>query len=285
MTEVLLADLQSPDPQAPFFQSLCTTGFAVLSNHGLDEALISAVLAEWTEFFSSSEKIKNQYLFKRDYKIAQNGFFPIEVGEVAKGSHLKDCKEFFHAYPHSPLPEGMTKATWELRAQLVNLAKRLLFWIEQSLPDRIRQTLSLPLSEMVCENEQTLFRILHYPPVDGSSDPVAIRAAAHEDINLITLLIAATQPGLQVKDSQGNWRDIPCEKNHIIVNVGDMLQECTQGFLRSTTHRVINPPDKQSNLSRYSFPLFLHPKDGVILSKRYSAKSYRDERLGELGLL
>ena len=112
-----------------------------------------------------------------------------------------------------------------------------------------------------------------------------MRAAAHGDINMLTLLPAATAGGLQVKDAQGNWLDVPIKPNWIIVNVADMLQECTGYYYKSTTHRVLNPTGEAAKKSRLSMPLFLHPRDDVQLSARHTGKSYRAERYKELGLV
>jgi isopenicillin N synthase-like dioxygenase len=113
-------------------------------------------------------------------------------------------------------------------------------------------------------------------------EPGAVRAAAHEDINLITLLPAATQPGLEVQDLKGNWHKIECDPGTIVVNVGDMLQEASGGVFKSTTHRVVNPEGE--NVARYSIPLFVHPRSECVLSKKYTAGQYLDERLKEIGL-
>ena len=108
-----------------------------------------------------------------------------------------------------------------------------------------------------------------------------VRAA---DINLITLLVAGTEPGLQVQDLDGNWHNVGCDPGALVINSGDMLQEISGKYFPSTTHRVINPNNKIKNKSRYSMPLFLHPKDDVVLSIRYTARQYLDERLKEIGL-
>ena len=111
-----------------------------------------------------------------------------------------------------------------------------------------------------------------------------MRGAAHEDINLITLLVSGTEPGLQVKDNNGKWHSIICDPGSIAVNTGDMLREVSQGYFPSTTHKVINPKSTEENISRYSMPLFLHPKSTVRLSKKYIAEEYLNERLNEIGL-
>ena len=112
-----------------------------------------------------------------------------------------------------------------------------------------------------------------------------MRAAAHEDINLITLLPAATAPGLEVLDTQGRWHSVKCDPGTIAINAGDMLQMASCGFFKSTTHRVVNPRGPEARLPRYSMPLFLHPRAEVRLSAEHTAKSYLEERLRELGLL
>ena len=116
----------------------------------------------------------------------------------------------------------------------------------------------------------------------GEENPSAIRAGAHEDINLITLLVAGSESGLQVLSNDGDWVDVATSPEYIVVNIGDMLQECSDGYYPSTTHRVINPSIQ--NTSRYSMPFFVHARDEVQLSEKYTAKSYLEERLREIGL-
>jgi isopenicillin N synthase-like dioxygenase len=119
----------------------------------------------------------------------------------------------------------------------------------------------------------------------GDEEPDAIRAAAHEDINLITILPAANEPGLQVKGKDGEWIDVPCDFGSLIVNIGDMLQEASAGYYPSTTHRVINPDGTDMTKARISLPLFLHPRPDVVLSRRHTAETYLQERLKELGVI
>ena len=137
---------------------------------------------------------------------------------------------------------------------------------------------------MVKNSNQTLMRILHYPPLTGNEDKNAVRASAHGDINLLTILVAASQSGLQVQDTQGNWLDVPVDPGMLAINIGDMLQEATNGFYKSTMHRVINPTCEKKFVSRYSIPLFLHARPEVVLSDRYTAGEYLNERLRALGI-
>jgi len=140
------------------------------------------------------------------------------------------------------------------------------------------------LSSMIKDTPNTLLRILHYPPLTGDEEAGAIRAAAHEDINLLTILPAANEPGLQVQCQDGSWINVPSDFGNLIINIGDMLQEASGGYFPSTTHRVINPTGKASTKSRISLPLFLHPCSDVKLSDQHTQASYLLERLRELGV-
>ncbi len=269
----------SPGAQARFAQTLRETGFGVLSAHPIASSLIFDVYADWQKFFASEDKHKYTY----DPKI-QSGYFPFR-SENAKGYSAKDLKEFFHLYGWTKLPEGMSARTWELYKAMHKLSEELLTWIELETPEHIRRQFSMPLPQMIQDSRETLMRILHYPPLKGSDvEDGAIRAAAHEDINLITLLPAATAPGLQVKDTTGRWIDVECNPGDIVINVGDMLQMASQQYYVSTTHQVINPSGDLALQPRFSIPLFLHARADVKLSPQYTAGSYLDERLKEIGL-
>ncbi|MDF2939633.1 MAG: isopenicillin synthase [Gammaproteobacteria bacterium] len=278
--QVLTVDYRQADAAAKFSESLKNTGFAVLSNHPLNWAEIESVYKEWLAFFNSEDRFNYPFNPK-----GQDGYIPPNLSETAKGNSVKDLKEFYHLYfPNGRYPASISNRTKELFNAMFNLSKELLDWIEQNLPQNIKAKLSCSLKDML-SMERTLFRILHYPPLKGNEQGGAIRAAAHEDINLITLLPAATEPGLQVMDINGNWLDVTTNPQTLVVNIGDMLQEATRGFYRSTTHRVINPAGSDASKPRLSMPLFVHPRADAILSERYTGKSYLDERLRELGLL
>jgi isopenicillin N synthase-like dioxygenase len=206
------------------------------------------------------------------------------VSETAKGRSQRDLKEFYHVYPWGRIPAALRGDALAYHGVANALAAELLGWIEAGLPANIAAGLSEPLSGMITSSPNTLLRVLHYPPLRGDEAPGALRAAEHEDINLITLLPAASAPGLEVRDRQGNWHVVPCEPGAMVVNVGDMLQEATGGWLPSTSHRVANPTGDDARCSRISLPLFLHPRSEVVLSQRHTAGSYLDERLRELGV-
>lgn len=272
-------DYQSADAPQQFAQSLQQSGFAVLRHSPITDSLVERIYQDWQTFFNHEEKA--QYTF--DPKI-QSGYFPFQT-EQAKGHTTPDLKEFFHIYESHPLPQGMSDATWDLFNQLRHLATELLEWVEIQAPPNIRSGFTEPLSAMITESKEILFRLLHYPPLPDDIPPGAVRAAAHEDINLITLLPAATAMGLELLDAEGQWQSVVCDRGDIVVNVGDMLQLASQGFYRSTTHRVVNPDGPARHQSRLSMPLFLHPRPEVVLAEGKTARQYLQERLREIGLV
>ncbi len=276
---VLMVDYATDDAPRLFTQSLRETGFAVLRGHPVSTDLIFEVYDLWREFFLNDLSMKNKYLFHRD---TQDGYFPFR-SENAKNNKISDLKEFFHIYPWGQIPEKARDASLRLYAILEKFSAELLQWVENFLPSTVSAQLSMPLKDMITKSENTLLRVLHYPPLQEEDEKDAIRAAAHEDINLITLLPAATTPGLEVLDANGNWHPVSCDPGNIVVNVGDMLQMCTQYYYKSTTHRVQNP-SSENNCSRFSMPLFLHPRKEVKLSADYTAVEYLKERLREIGI-
>ena len=270
-------DYTASDASDRLARSLRETGFAVLANHPIRADRIDEAYALWGGFFASDSKLN----YLRDYE-KQDGYFPFK-SEHAKDAQKKDLKEFYHVYPWGRVPEDLEAFTRKLYADLTAIGIELLSWLDQQMPDEISASLSMPLQEMMQASQQSLLRILHYPPVSAEEDAAAIRAAAHEDINLITLLLAGSQPGLQARDKQGQWHDVPCDPGMITINNGDMLSLATNGYFPSTTHRVINPNDKL-NISRYSMPMFLHPHPDVKLRQDFTAEAFLQERLKEIGL-
>lgn len=279
VVDVLRVDYKAPDAAEVFARSLRETGFGVLYNHPINQLLIDEVYEEWKDFFASENKFN--YLFNRE---TQDGYFPPSVSERAVGFAKKDLKEFFQYYTWGRFPSELSDATKKLQRQLAGLAQQLLIWIESQLPAEIRSELSMPLSEMISSSEQTQLRILHYPPLEGQEPRGAVRAAAHGDINLLTVLVGATTNGLQVQDAEGLWHDVPCDRDSIAVNIGDMLEMATQGHFKSTLHRVINPENAE-NTSRLSMPLFLHPRPEVFLTNTCRAGDFLRQRLLAIGVL
>ncbi|MDN3611587.1 isopenicillin N synthase family dioxygenase [Vibrio ostreicida] len=273
-------DYLAEDAAQQFVASLRETGFGVLKNHPIPKQLVESIYENWHQFFLTERK--NEFTYNVD---TQDGYFPPSVSEVAKGHNVKDIKEYFHVYPWGQIPEELKQQILDYYNQANAFAQELLGWVEDYAPKDVQDKFSVALSEMINASDKTLLRILHYPPMTGEEEPGAIRAAAHEDINLLTVLPAANEPGLQVKSKEGEWIDVPCDFGNLIINIGDMLQEASGGYFPSTTHRVINPTGARQEQSRISLPLFLHPKPDVILSERHTAKSYLQERLRELGVL
>lgn len=278
--ELVAVDYQAENAAELFTKSLRETGFGVLKNHPIEKSAVQSIYDNWQVFFDSD--LKNEFLYNKD---SQDGFFPSTVSEVAKGFTQKDIKEYFHFYPWGMCPADLRAEVDSYYKQANTLAKELLSWVEEYSPEDVAAKYRQPLSSMIDGSEQTLLRVLHYPPLQGDEEPDAIRAAAHEDINLLTILPSANEPGLQVQDKDGGWLDVPCDFGNLIVNIGDMLQEASGHYYPSTTHRVINPEGQDQSRSRISLPLFLHPKPEVVLSDRYTADSYLKERLRELGVI
>ncbi|MGF1682219.1 2OG-Fe(II) oxygenase family protein [Photobacterium minamisatsumaniensis] len=263
-----------------FVESLRNTGFGVLKNHPIQQQLVQSIYDHWQEFFNTEEK--EAFRFNVD---TQDGFFPAEVSEVAKGHSKKDIKEYFHYYPWGQCPESLQAEIQRYYEEANKLASELLTWVEAHSPESVSALYSQSLSSMIDGSDKTLLRVLHYPPLKGDEELGAIRAGAHEDINLLTVLPAANEPGLQVLTKEGEWLDVPCDFGNLIINIGDMLQEASDGYFPSTTHRVINPEGSDKTKARVSLPLFLHPKPDVVLSERHTANSYLMERLRELGVI
>ncbi|KZN31760.1 isopenicillin N synthase family dioxygenase [Pseudoalteromonas luteoviolacea] len=279
MQQLPTVDYKSETAAKEFVESLRNTGFGVLKNHPIPKELVESIYKNWQEFFYTEEK--HDFLFDKD---TQDGYFPPEVSEVAKGFTVKDIKEYFHVYPKGRVPAQLEAEIREYYRLANEFAAELLSWVQAEAPEDVREKFSIDLKDMIKDSDQTLLRVLHYPPMTGDEEPGAIRAAAHGDINLLTVLPASNEPGLQVQRGDGSWLDVPCDFGSLIINIGDMLQEASGGYFPSTIHRVINPTGKASDKSRISLPLFLHPKPEVVLSERYTADSYLQERLRELGV-
>lgn len=273
-------DYRSPNAAADFVSSIRETGFAVLCNHPISIDLLNSVYSEWQHFFSHDEKY--EYLF--DPKTTkQGGYFPFK-SENSRSYDVGDLKEFYHFWDELDLPEGMSGSTTQLQHDMLFMAEEILRWMHDALPDHIASELSMPFDKMIEGSNTSLLRVIHYPPIADDEDERAIRSAEHEDVNIITLLPAATQAGLQVKDTNGQWHEVACDPGTIVCNVADMLQLASQGFYKSTTHRVVNPVGSEARKSRFSMPMFVHARPEVRLSADHTAHSFLEKRLGEIGL-
>lgn len=278
--QVQNVDYMSAQAAQQFTRSLRETGFGVVRNHPIPATLVERIHKGWAAFFESDSK--HDWHFD---PATHAGFFPASVSETAKGQTARDLKEYYHIYANSPVPPALEADIREYYRIAEGVAAELLGWIEAHTPDEVADTFSMSLSEMIQDSQQTLLRVLYYPALSGGEAPDAVRAGAHEDINLITVLPASNEAGLEVKDRDGQWLAVPCDPGQLVINVGDMLQEASGGYFPSTTHRVVNPEGEARDRARLSLPLFLHPRPDVVLSERYSADAYLKERLRELGVL
>ena len=274
-----IATVSYTDDAAPaqFAHSLHTTGFAVLTDHPITPERIEATYAAWGEFFNSESK--HDWLPDAD---AHDGYFPFR-SENAKDATAKDLKEFYHVYPKGKVPPELSQETRALHEDLVAVGWALLGWLQDYSPAEVTSALSEPLPAMLTGSDQNLLRILHYPRLDETPEPGAVRAAAHGDINLITCLLAGSEPGLEAKDTDGNWHKVPCNPGMMAINAGDMLDMATRGHYPATVHRVVNPPAEQ-NVARFSMPMFLHPRPEVELKPGTTANDFLTQRLREIGL-
>lgn len=279
-------------------------GFVSLKNHFLDEDLMDNLYKQVKDFFNLPEEIKMKY--EKDELSGQRGY--VSFGkEHAKGSSKGDLKEFWHfgqepeedanlpeKYPDNlvvdelPLfyPTGI-KAFKALEKTGVYVLRALALYIG----------LEETYFDYWAKNGNSILRPIHYPPI--TEEPKgAVRAGAHGDINLITLLMGASSGGLQVKRKDGEWINAKPDEGDLVINVGDMLERHTNNKLRSTIHRVINPPKDQWNTPRYSIPFFMHPRSDMRLDcldqciddsnpKQFediTAGEFLNQRLKEIGL-
>lgn len=277
--DVQVVDYRAPDAAEKFTRSLHETGFGVLKNHPIPQDLVERIYATWLDFFNS--EAKHDFTFSKE---TQDGYFSTAISETAKGATQKDIKEYFHVYPWGRIPDSLKADALAYYEQANALAAELLGWVERYTPPEIAKHYREPLSHMIKDSRGTLLRVLRYPPLTGNEPEGALRAAAHGDINLLTILPAANEPGLQIQGTDHQWRDVPCDFGTLAINIGDMLEEASQGYYPSTLHRVLNPTGEGAKRSRVSLPLFLHPRNDVVLSDRYTAGSYLEERLRELGV-
>lgn len=281
METVKRIDFTSPTAAKDFVASLHHTGFAVIYNHPIIEANISELYQQWQTFFELEPHIKAEHEVD---PVTQYGWVPPRIAEVAKGATVKDVKEFYNFYLEGICPAELESITKNLYDKLLNVGTTLLEWIQTEAPTEVSNQFSEPLPSMIKGSDNNLFRINYYPALTGEEEKGAVRAADHTDIDLITVLTAGTSPGLQALEKDGKWHDVPCEQGNLVINTGDMLSECSSNYFPSTVHRVLNPTGADAKHVRMSCPLFIHPKDEVILSAKHTAASYLHERLVELGL-
>lgn len=269
-------DYRTQTAPQDFCRSLKETGFAIMKNTPIKKTLIDDVLTSWQIFFRDTPiEDKMAYVFDKNAK-EQSGYFPFKQ-ENAKGEDRPDLKEFFHLYKFTDIPEQNLSdplKTSQLIFELKNFGLLLLRFIAEDIKN-------YSIVDTVAKSGNTLFRTIYYPALDEGQQLSGLRAAAHEDLNLITLLPAASESGLEVKDAKGDWHVVEYEEGDIVVNVGDMLQMMTDHEYISTTHRVQNPSDLTKD--RVSMPMFFHPEGEYDLGPM-TRDEYLHQRLKEIGL-
>jgi isopenicillin N synthase-like dioxygenase len=283
------------------------TGFVTITNHGMSKELMAELYVEVKKLFDLEEQTKKKYEI---VELAGQRGYTSKGREKAKDSNTPDLKEFWQVgqfvedevmskeeYPDNILVDELPRFN--------EITKEIFKKLEYSGTHILRAiAVYLQLDEFYFDakikNGNSILRGIHYFPINDpdSLAPDAVRAGAHEDINLITLLIGASADGLEVLTRDGDWYPIKAQADDIVVNVGDMLQRLTNNKLKSTTHRVVNPPRELMGTSRYSVPFFLHPRSEMSLAcldscinnenpkayDDYTAGQYLDERLREIGL-
>jgi len=288
-----------------FGDSFKETGFAIISDHTIPQNIIDNADEASRKYFALPEKTKRKYADPDNG--FQRGHSPLGT-ENAKGKKEADLKEFWHTgrllpidssyretmkdTPSVPEVDGFDESTRDLYEALDSFGAELLCAV----------ALYLGLDEDWFESRinfgNSILRLLHYPPQMDPPPEGTERAGAHEDINLITLLLGAEEAGLQAKHRTGEWLNVNAPKGAVVVNVGDMLQRMTAGILPSTTHRVLNPAPERSKFPRYSKPFFLHLNNDCMIEALEScvakggkaeppitAANYLHERLVEIGLI
>lgn len=288
-----LGDLAGSDRDraavATLGEALETFGFVAITDHGVPDDLLRAAYDVAASLFALPTSVKQGY--EDEVGGRQRGYTSMGV-EHAKDQPLGDLKEFWHVgrlhaqaskeVPPNVYPTELpaVESTFDdLFAALDNVAGSLLAGIGDYLD------YAPGFFEDFTRGGNSVLRVIHYPPLSETAAPGAVRAAAHEDINLITVLPVSTEPGLQLQTRDGEWIDVQTPPNVMVCDSGDMLQLLTKGRLRSTTHRVVNP-DGAGNRSRYSMPFFCHPRPDAQLQSapQILAHDFLMERLRDIGL-
>jgi len=303
-----LAD-QDADPDgfaATFGSSFERFGFAIVADHGIPHELIQRAWTATEHLFALPEEEKRRYHLAGSG--GARGYTPFKT-EIAKDARHVDLKEFWHV--GRELPQGhrfagqMAPNVWPDRPESFRDTFVELFAAFDRAGDRLLSAIARHLGlapdwfDRAATDGNSVLRLLHYPPIPVDAE--GVRAGAHEDINLITLLLGAEEAGLELLDKgSGHWLQIKPPEGAMVVNVGDMLQRLTNHVLPSTTHRVVNPPPERRGHSRYSMPFFLHPAPDFLIETllgtitannpdRYptpiTAHDYLHERLVEIGLI
>ncbi|MBU1253734.1 MAG: isopenicillin N synthase family oxygenase [Alphaproteobacteria bacterium] len=247
-------------------------GFAVIRDHGIPQALIDRAEAMSKAFFALPDADKRAYHIPGGG--GARGYTPFGT-EKAKGAEVQDLKEFWHV--GRELPEGhelsqfMAPNIWPGEVEGFRATFTELYAAFEEAGGRVLEAIAIHLGlprgffAPTVEDGNSVMRLLRYPPLEGEDAEGAIRAAAHGDINTITLLLGAEEAGLELLTAGGEWLAVDPPEGALVVNIGDMLDRLTNGKLRSTTHRVVNPTGEAAYRARYSMPFFLHFRPDYVI--------------------
>jgi isopenicillin N synthase-like dioxygenase len=306
VASVSLKDLER-DPET-FAQELGNSfveyGFAIIRDHGIPQELIDRAEEKSKQFFALPEEAKKKYFLEG--KGGARGYTPFGI-ETAKGHQAHDLKEFWHVGRELPAghkyESSMPPNVWPSEvASFKDTFLELYDTFDRTglkILSAIARFLKLPEDYFVdtVKDGNSVMRLLHYP---AQTEPTGnhIRAGAHEDINTITLLLGAEEAGLELQTKEGRWIPVSPKKGELVINMGDMLQRLTNGYLRSTSHRVVNPTPDRASHARYSMPFFLHFRSDFLIGALpgtvppgeqpkwppITADDYLQERLREIKL-
>jgi isopenicillin N synthase-like dioxygenase len=284
------------------FRGIKDFGFIILKDHDVEPSLLTEAYQILEELYQLPVETKMKYA---QVTGGQRGYVPYGT-EHAKNSPVMDLKEFWHVGREvgneHRFAKYYSKNFWPTEIPEFKSVFEQIYSSLEEAGKAMLQALTFPLDmdiqyfDSMVEEGDSILRLLHYPPIPDGVDSRCLRAAPHEDINLITILPAATASGLQLKDRDGKWLDVISEPGTLIVDAGDMLSRISNDVIPSTTHQVVNPQDG-TNGHRYSMPFFMHPNPEAILScipsckgrgSKYpdiSARDFLTQRLIEIGLL
>lgn len=281
-----------------------TIGFVTVYNHGVPQDLIDAFFEQVQKFFALDTETKLKY---EDFDNGGQRGYTSFGREHAKGFETPDLKEFWQIGQEVSDGDAIEKEYVgniyvDILPEFNNIGRELYKSFEEAGAHLLRAVaIHMGIGEdyfaAKIHNGNSILRAIHYPPITQEPNS-AMRAEQHEDINLITLLVGASAEGLQAQDIHGNWVPIMPPAGHLVINVGDMLQRLTNNVLRSTPHRVVNPPKEKWGTRRFSIPFFLHPRSDMDLTsldfcvtkenplayEPITAGEYLMERLREIGL-
>ena len=273
MTDIASVSLARPlaELAEELGQSFAEYGFAIVRDHGIPSELIARAEDKSRAFFALPDDVKRRYHLQGQG--GARGYTPFGI-ERAKDAAVHDLKEFWHVGrslpPGDPLEQYMQPNVWPNEVPSFRDTFTELYDALERTGLRILSAIALHLGlpehwfDPTVENGNSVMRLLHYPPVPAEAEG-RIRAAAHEDINTITLLLGAEEAGLELLAKDGRWLPVSPPEGALAVNIGDMLQRLTAGRLRSTTHRVVNPTGERARHARYSMPFFLHFRPDFVI--------------------